>query len=50
MLPWIVIEKICIERFLVAKTFWNELQQRWLKSVTYAIQFNFAVKRAVQTN
>ena len=41
----IVIEKIC-----VAKIFWNELQQRWLKSVTCAIQFIFAVKCAMQTN
>ena len=31
-----VIEKIC-----EAKIFWNELQQRWLKSVTCAIQFIF---------
>ena len=37
----IVIEKIC-----VAKFFWNEEQQRWLKSVTCAIQFVFAVKCA----
>ena len=40
-----VREKIC-----VAKIFWKELQQRWLKSVTCAIQFVFAVKCAVQTN
>ena len=39
-----VIEKIC-----VAKSLWNELQQRWLKSVTCAIQFIFAVKCAVMT-
>ena len=39
-----VIEKIC-----VAKIFWNELQQRWLKSVTCAIQFIFALKCAVMT-
>ena len=39
-----VKEKIC-----VAKIFWNELQQRWLKSVTCAIQFIFAVKCAVMT-
>ena len=45
MLPWMVIEKIC-----EAKFFWNELQQRWLKSVTCAIQFIFAVECAVQTN
>ena len=40
-----VIEKIC-----EAKIFWNELQQRWLKSVTCAIQFIFAVKCAMQIN
>ena len=40
-----IIEKIC-----VAKIFWNEIQQRWLKSVTCAIQFIFAVKCAMQTN
>ena len=45
-----VIEKVC-----VAKIFWNELQQRWPKSVTCqkryacAIQFIFAVKCAVMT-
>ena len=39
-----VKEKIC-----VAKIFWNELQQRWLKRVTCAIQFIFAVKCAVMT-
>ena len=45
MLPWMVIEKIC-----EANIFWNELQQRWLKNVTCAIQFFFAVKCAMQTN
>ena len=34
---------------LCSKNFLNELQQRWLKSVTCAIQFIFAVKCAVMT-
>ena len=38
-----------IEKIRVSKTFWNELQQRWLKSVTFAIQFIFAVNCAVKT-
>ena len=35
---------------LCSKNFWNELQQRWPKKVTFAIQFIFAVKCAVKTN